>query len=128
MATSPDGAAEQAGNKCLEGVIERITYQDEETGYTVARLLPDRPRRAADGGSPGQTSAPHVAIGEDHLVTVVGSLPGIVAGEALALTGFWQHHTKHGWQFSVLNYRSVLPATTQGLCRYFGSGLIKGIG
>ena len=53
---------------------------------------------------------------------------GVVAGEALELSGFWQRHAQHGWQFSVHSYRSILPATTQGLRKYLGSGLIKGIG
>ena len=99
--------------KTISGVVERITYQNDDTGYTVARLLPDRRDDRAQ---------------RDGLVTIVGSLIGINIGEAMELTGFWQHHTAHGWQFSVLNYRSVLPATAQGIRKYLGSGLIKGIG
>lgn len=53
---------------------------------------------------------------------------GVVAGEVLELTGFWQSHTQHGWQFHLQNYRSVLPTTEQGIRKYLGSGLIKGIG
>ncbi len=105
-ATSP-------AHKIISGVIERITFQSEDTGYTVARLLPDRRDDRAQ---------------RDGLVTIVGSLIGINIGEALELTGLWQHHTAHGWQFTVLNYRSVLPATAQGIRKYLGSGLIKGIG
>lgn len=108
--------------KVMNGVIERITFQSEETGYTVARLLPDRPSDAQQHNTPGQ------ARGEDKLVTVVGTLIGVVAGEALELTGLWQNHSMHGWQFKIENYRSVLPATTQGIRKYLGSGLIKGIG
>jgi exodeoxyribonuclease V alpha subunit len=100
-------------HKTISGVIERITFQNEDTGYTVARLLPDRRDDRAQ---------------RDGLVTIVGSLIGVNIGEALELTGFWQHHTAHGWQFTVLNYRSVLPATAQGIRKYLGSGLIKGIG
>ncbi len=100
-------------HKTISGVVERITYQNDDTGYSVARLLPDRRDDRAQ---------------RDGLVTIVGSLVGINIGEALELTGFWQHHTAHGWQFTVLNYRSVLPATAQGIRKYLGSGLIKGIG
>jgi exodeoxyribonuclease V alpha subunit len=108
--------------KTISGVIERITFQNEENGYTIARLLPDRPSDHQRKSTPG------MARGEDKLVTVIGTLIGVVAGEALELTGFWQNHSMHGWQFKVENYRSVLPATTQGIRKYLGSGLIKGIG
>lgn len=99
--------------KTVKGVIERITYQNEENGYTVAKLLPDkRSERGLD----------------DALITVIGTLSGVAVGEALEITGVWQHHTQHGWQFTVQNYKSILPATAQGIRKYLGSGLIKGIG
>jgi len=99
--------------KIVKGVIERITYQNEENGYTVAKLLPDkRSERGLD----------------DALITVIGTLSGVAVGEALEITGLWQHHTQHGWQFTVQNYKSILPATAQGIRKYLGSGLIKGIG
>jgi exodeoxyribonuclease V alpha subunit len=99
--------------KTISGVVERITYHNEETGYTVAKILPDqRNERGQDG----------------TLSTIIGTLTGIAVGEALELTGYWQHHNQHGWQFSVQTYRSVLPATAQGIRKYLGSGLIKGVG
>ena len=107
--------------KTVHGVVERITFQNEENGYTIARLLPESHR---DTG--GQT--PSDARGSDNLVTIIGTLLGVAPGEALELQGFWQNHTQHGWQFKVENYRSVLPATAQGIRKYLGSGLIKGIG
>lgn len=61
-------------------------------------------------------------------MTIIGNLTGVAAGEALELSGYWQQHSQHGWQFKVENYRSVLPATTQGIRKYLGSGLNKGIG
>jgi exodeoxyribonuclease V alpha subunit len=99
--------------KTIAGVVERITYQNAETGYTVAKIVLDR---RSDRGQ------------EDALSTVVGTLTGVAVGEALELTGYWQHHTQHGWQFLALSYRSVLPATAQGIRKYLGSGLIKGVG
>ncbi|MFE0465168.1 ATP-dependent RecD-like DNA helicase [Kitasatospora sp. NPDC058965] len=92
----------------VEGVLERITYANEETGYTVARV--DTGRGAAD------------------LLTVVGALLGAQVGESLRLHGHWGSHPQYGRQFVVENYTTVLPATVQGIQRYLGSGLIKGIG
>jgi exodeoxyribonuclease V alpha subunit len=116
-----DASADQAA-KVITGVVERLTYQNEENGYTVARFLPDPQHRVPGASNGGRRKEP------DHLITVVGTLAGVVAGEALELTGFWQRHTQHGWQFTVRNYRSILPATAQGIRKYLGSGLIKGIG
>jgi exodeoxyribonuclease V alpha subunit len=92
----------------LEGVLERITYANEENGYTVARV--DTGRGAGD------------------LLTVVGSLLGAQVGESLRMEGRWGSHSQYGKQFTVENYTTVLPATIQGIRRYLGSGLIKGIG
>jgi exodeoxyribonuclease V alpha subunit len=91
----------------LEGVLERITYANEENGYTVARV---------DTGRGGD------------LLTVVGSLLGAQVGESLRMEGRWGSHPQYGKQFTVENYTTVLPATIQGIRRYLGSGLIKGIG
>src|SRR2546430_1517372 len=89
-------------------VLERITYANEETGYTIARVATDR-------------------SGTD-LLTVVGSLLGVQPGESLRLVGRWGSHPKYGRQFEVHSFTTVLPATVQGIERYLGSGLIKGIG
>jgi exodeoxyribonuclease V alpha subunit len=91
----------------LEAVLERITFANEETGYTVARVDPGR------GGD---------------LVTVVGSLLGAQPGESIRMRGRWGSHPQYGKQFHVDDYTTVLPATIQGIRRYLGSGLIKGIG
>ncbi|HLX49370.1 MAG TPA: ATP-dependent RecD-like DNA helicase [Streptosporangiaceae bacterium] len=92
----------------LEAVLERVTYANEETGYTIARV-------ATSGHGP-------------DLLTVVGPLLGAQVGESLRLTGRWTTHPKYGKQFEVRSYATVLPATIQGIQRYLGSGLIKGIG
>ncbi|MEU8773955.1 ATP-dependent RecD-like DNA helicase [Streptomyces sp. NPDC048606] len=92
----------------VEGVLERITYANEESGYTVARV--DTGRGAGD------------------LLTVVGALLGAQPGESLRMEGRWGSHPQYGRQFSVDNYSTLLPATIQGIRRYLGSGLIKGIG
>lgn len=99
---------EGRGPAVLEGVLERITYANEESGYTVARV--DTGRGAGD------------------LLTVVGALLGAQPGESLRMEGRWGSHPQYGKQFSVDNYTTILPATIQGIRRYLGSGLIKGIG
>jgi exodeoxyribonuclease V alpha subunit len=85
-----------------------VTYANEETGYTIARVASER-------------------TGPD-LLTVVGPLLGAQVGESLRLTGRWTSHPRYGRQFEVRSYTTVLPATIQGIRRYLGSGMIKGIG
>ncbi|HEY1963986.1 MAG TPA: ATP-dependent RecD-like DNA helicase, partial [Acidobacteriaceae bacterium] len=77
-------------------------------GYTIARVATER-------------SGP-------DLLTVVGPLLGAQIGETLRLTGRWASHPRYGRQFEVRSYSTLLPATIQGIQRYLGSGLIKGIG
>ena len=96
------------GPQHIEGVIERITYQSEETGYTVAKL--ESKRR--------------------HLkpTTVVGHLAGIHPGETVRLEGYWATHPQYGRQFKIESYQVLYPATVEGIRKYLGSGMIKGIG
>jgi exodeoxyribonuclease V alpha subunit len=102
---APSGAPAES---VLEAVLERVTYANEETGYTIARVAAER-----SGGD---------------LLTVVGPLLGAQVGESLRLSGRWTSHPRYGRQFEVRSYSTVLPATIQGIQRYLGSGLIKGIG
>jgi exodeoxyribonuclease V alpha subunit len=97
----------RAAPATLDAVLERITYANQETGYTVARVATGR---------------------SSDLLTVVGALLGAQPGESLRLRGRWASHPQYGRQFHVEAYDSVLPATIQGIRRYLGSGLIKGIG
>lgn len=97
----------------LRGVVERLTYHSEETGYTVARLTPE-----------GRDRAPFPA----RELTIVGNMAGINVGEFVELTGRWTVHAEYGRQFQVEQMRSVLPATVAGIEKYLGSGLIKGVG
>ena len=105
--TVPGMQQTRAAPSTLEAVLERITYANEETGYTVARVATDR---------------------SSDLLTVVGPLLGAQPGESLRLQGRWASHPQYGRQFQVEAYATVLPATIQGIRRYLGSGLIKGIG
>src|SRR5260370_19691768 len=96
------------GLSVLEAVLERITYANEDTGYTIARVATGRTGR--------------------DLLTVVGPLLGAQVGESLRLTGRWGSHPRYGRQFQVHSYATVLPATIQGIRAYLGSGMIRGIG
>jgi exodeoxyribonuclease V alpha subunit len=66
--------------------------------------------------------------GRQDLVTAVGNLLSVSAGEVLKLKGEWHNHPKFGEQFKIISYESVVPATVKGIEKYLGSGLIKGIG
>ncbi|GAB4226218.1 MAG: ATP-dependent RecD-like DNA helicase [Chlamydiales bacterium] len=91
----------------ISGSVLRITYQNPENGYTVAKLeIP----------------------GSKDPVCAVGSLPTIQPGESIRCCGQWKHHLVHGLQFIVHSYRTEVPATTEAITKYLGSGLIKGIG
>ena len=94
-------------NDYLQGVIERLTFHSEETGYAIARL---KVPKAQD------------------LITIVGNFANIQAGQTLALEGIWRSHPKYGDQFQVNQYRETKPATLTGIEKYLGSGLIKGVG
>ena len=96
----------------IRGIVERVTYYNEETGYSVVRL---------------KVAGRH-AISGQGLVTVVGPLPGVNPGESLRLEGTWTNHPQHGRQFKAEHCQQILPATAEGIKRYLGSGLIKGVG
>jgi exodeoxyribonuclease V alpha subunit len=91
----------------ISGSVERVTFVNPETGWTVARLR--RP-------------------GRRELVTIVGNLVALTPGESLELAGAWEEDPRYGTQFRVERYRSSSPSTTEGIRRYLGSGLIRGIG
>ncbi|RJQ08948.1 MAG: ATP-dependent RecD-like DNA helicase [Bacillota bacterium] len=102
----------------LEGTLDRITFYNEENGYTVGRLRPT----GGPAGHPG-ASGPDSA-----LVTFVGHFPALRPGENLLLEGAWVDHPDYGRQFKVLSHRVVLPHTAAGIEKYLASGLIRGIG
>ena len=102
------GAAPRAGeDETLVGIVERLVYSGGDGAFTVARLRLDEGER---------------------IVTVVGSLVGVPAGAALRVVGRFETTARFGEQFRVARYTEVAPATLEGLRRYLGSGLIKGIG
>ncbi len=91
----------------LRCVVERITYQNAENGYTVLKCA---------------------VKGERELVTVVGIMPETHVGSVLSLEGWWKIDKKYGRQFSAEKFEESLPATVYGIEKYLGSGLIKGVG
>src|SRR5215469_18386835 len=100
-------AESPAGLDKLSGLIERVTYFNEETGFAVLRVK---------------------AGGHRELVTVIGSLPSAAAGEWLTATGTWVRDSEHGLQLKAAVIRTVPPTTTEGIEKYLGSGMVKGIG
>ena len=94
-------------NQSYKGSIERVTYHNPENGYTIARLAVE---------------------GERDLVTIVGAIASIQEGESVEVEGEWANHPKYGKQFKVENYKPVYPSTLEGIQKYLGSGLIKGVG
>lgn len=94
-------------NDTVFGYIERITFQNDETGYTVAQLK--EPRKS-------------------ELTCIVGSMPTLQPGETVRCTGEWKQHLVHGRQFEVREYHTEAPADIEGIKKYLGSGLIKGVG
>ncbi len=91
----------------LRCVVERITYQNSENGFSVIRCA---------------------AKGYHELVTVVGNMPDVHVGSVLSLGGEWRMDAKFGRQFAMETFEETLPATALGIEKYLGSGLIKGIG
>jgi exodeoxyribonuclease V alpha subunit len=90
----------------IEGTVERITYYHEETHYTVAKVADEQGNR----------------------ITIVGVLPGLSAGETVRLKGQWVKHKEYGRQFQAESWERLPPVTLQGIERFLGSGMIKGIG
>jgi exodeoxyribonuclease V alpha subunit len=91
----------------LAGQIEKITFTNEENGFTIARVK---------------------VHGSRGLVTVVGTMMAPMAGEILEMRGEWSTHPKFGEQFKILEYKTKVPVTVYGIRKYLGSGMIKGLG
>ena len=94
-------------NQSYKGFIDRLTYYNPENGYTIARL---------------------VVEGQRERIAIVGTLASIQEGESVEVEGVWTNHPKYGKQFKVEHYKAVYPSTLEGIQKYLGSGLIKGVG
>jgi exodeoxyribonuclease V alpha subunit len=91
----------------LSGTVERVTFHSEESGFAVLRVA---------------------VRGRRDLVTVVGQAARIAAGEAIQASGTWVNDATHGLQFKAAHLQMAAPTTAEGMERFLGSGLVKGIG
>lgn len=91
----------------ISGQVERITFHSEDTGFSVLKV---------------QTK------GENELTTVVGKLPNVSVGEYLVASGDWMMDPTHGRQLRAASIRTSPPESLEGIEKFLGSGLIKGIG
>ena len=91
----------------LAGLVERVTYHNPDNGYCVLRVK---------------------VRGHRDLVTVLGHAASISAGEFVQASGKWEVHREHGQQFRAAFLKSAPPSSLEGMEKYLGSGLIKGIG
>ncbi len=90
----------------LYGMVEEIIYRKEETGYTII----------------------DVASEDGELITVVGVLPDISAGEEVHFVGTWEQHPTFGRQFKAEVVERTMPSTAASMLKYLSSGAVKGIG
>ena len=91
----------------LSGQIERITFTNEDNGFTIAKIK---------------------VYGRRDLVTVIGAIVNPTPGEIIKMKGEWGNHPQYGEQFKIVFCETTTPATVHGIEKYLGSGLIKGIG
>lgn len=91
--------------EALNGTVEEVTFQNDTNGFTVIDISC-----------------------EDELITAVGVMPGICAGETVTLTGNFTVHPSFGRQFKVSGFSRTLPETTEQIYKYLASGVIRGIG
>jgi exodeoxyribonuclease V alpha subunit len=91
----------------LGGLIERVTFHNADSGFCVLRVK---------------------VRGQRDLITLIGQAPMVSAGEAVQATGFWTNDRDHGLQFRAEFLRVSAPTTTEGIEKYLGSGMIRGVG
>src|SRR3954466_3901279 len=101
------GASDAPEREALAGLVERVTFHNPETGFCVLRVK---------------------ARGQRDLVTLVGAAAAITAGEFVQASGTWVNDRVHGLQFKAAFLRSAPPTTLEGIEKYLGSGMVKGIG
>lgn len=103
MAEFPSGSPAEA----LAGLVERVTFHNPENGFCVLRLK---------------------ARGHRDQVTVVGYAATIAAGEWVQLSGNWINDRTYGQQLKARFFKATPPTTLEGIEKYLGSGMIRGIG
>ncbi|MCC6802427.1 MAG: ATP-dependent RecD-like DNA helicase [Anaerolineae bacterium] len=98
----------------LKGSVERITFYNEENGYSVIKIKADKRYPAAEA--------------RDGTITVVGVMPEINVGENIQFDGDWVEDPKYGKQFRAEMTTPMMPTTDSGIVSYLSSGIVKGIG
>src|SRR6188768_1215691 len=98
---------ESSTQEVLAGLVERVTFQNAENGFCVLRAKPR---------------------GQRDLVTVVGHAATISAGEWITASGEWVNDRTHGQQFKARFLKTSEPTSIDGIEKYLGSGMIRGIG
>src|SRR5260370_28275135 len=105
MSSSSRGLNASLGE--VAGLVERVTFFNEESGFAVLRVK---------------------VRGHREQVTVLGSVPSITAGEWLTGRGSWIRDKEHGLQFKAQVLKATPPTTSEGVERYLGGGFVKGVG
>jgi exodeoxyribonuclease V alpha subunit len=100
-------ASTSAATEILAGLVERITFHNEENGFCVLRVK---------------------ARGQRDLIAVLGHAAMISAGEFVQASGSWINDRTHGLQFKASFLKATAPTTVEGIAKYLGSGMIRGIG
>ena len=100
-------APDQAPPERLAGAIERVTFHSEQSGFCVLRVN---------------------VKGQRDLVTVIGSAASVTPGEFIEAQGHWVNDRQHGLQYRAERLQVVPPSTLEGIEKYLGSGMVKGIG
>ncbi len=101
------GSAPTSAGEVLAGLVERVTFHNPDNGFCVLRVK---------------------ARGQRDLVTVIGHAALISAGEFIQASGTWVNDRTHGLQFRAAFLKATPPTTLEGIERYLGSGMIRGIG
>ncbi|NJL93519.1 MAG: ATP-dependent RecD-like DNA helicase [Anaerolineae bacterium] len=96
----------------VEGSVEAVTYYNSETGFCVMKITPTQYQLSPRG----------------QAVTITGVMPEVQPGEAVKVFGNWENNPRYGLQFRAQILTRVLPATEEGIRRYLGSGLVRGVG
>jgi ATP-dependent exoDNAse (exonuclease V) alpha subunit len=107
MTTVMKSEATPSDREVLTGLVERVTYQNAESGYCVLRIK---------------------ARGHRELITLVGHAAAISAGEWATATGNWVNDRTHGQQFKARFLKISAPTSAEGIEKYLASGTIRGIG
>ncbi|MBV9490374.1 MAG: ATP-dependent RecD-like DNA helicase [Verrucomicrobia bacterium] len=107
MSQAPSGSAVQPAQQHVSGLVERVTFHGEETGFAVLRVK---------------------VKGHRELITVIGTLASVNAGEWLNARGVWVHNKDHGLQLKADFIKCSPPTSREGMEKYLASGMIKGIG